>query len=311
MATATLDLASVTDALVAELTAAFDNSPLWTVNGGTQAKFTIQINGMPFDLARKETDSQLNLSLIHVGPNASYRNLTQRSSSGVEVPLVPAALTLTYALSAFSGKDYLREQQAMGIALAWVLGNPIQMLTVAGSPPRLVEYSLTLETASLEEMSRIWQAISGALRLTALLKVGVVFLGPDPAVPNPQEPPNLMGMGVGPADNVRAAPLLLVATEPVDVLDPKPETPWQPGQTILVAGRGLDGPEKLFLSPEDDSTVVDVTTWVTARRSNSIHMLLPIGAGAPPAGPPAPGRYRLRIGAAAHTGASIPLEIGA
>ncbi|RYY31984.1 MAG: DUF4255 domain-containing protein, partial [Sphingomonadales bacterium] len=194
MATATLDLASVTDALVTELTNAFDNSPLWTVNGGTQPKFTISINGLPFDLGRKETESQLNLSLIHAGPNPSYRNLTQRGAGGVELPLVPAALSLTYAVSAFSGKDYVREQQAMSIALAWISANPIQRLTVAGVPPRQVEYSMTLETASVEELSRLWQAMSGAMRLTALVKVGVVFLGPDPAAATPQAPPTRMGL---------------------------------------------------------------------------------------------------------------------
>lgn len=311
MIPATLDLASVTDALVGKLSDAFDNSPLWTVNGGTEQKFTLKINGMPFDLARKETDSQLNLSLIHAGPNPSYRNLTQRGAGGVEQPLLPAALTLTYAVSAFSGKDYVREQQAMGIAFAWILGNPIQRLAVAGAPPRQIECSMTLESTSLEEMSRMWQALSGAMRLTALIKVSVVFLGPDPAVAAPQDPPDKLGLAIGPAGVVTASPQLLVATEPVLVVDGKPRSPWQPGQTIIVAGLGLDGVELLFLSPEDDSSVVDVTGWASDRRSNSLHLRLPTGAGAPPAGPPAAGPYRLRIGLAPHTGASIPIVIGA
>jgi Pvc16 N-terminal domain len=311
MIAATLDLASVTDALVGELSDAFDNSPLWTANGGTQPKFTLKVNGMPFDLARKETDSQLNLALIHAGLNPSYRNLTQRGAGGVEQPLLPAALTLTYAVSAFSGKDYVREQQAMGIALAWILGNPIQRLTVAGAPPRQVECSMTLETTSLEEMSRMWQALSGAMRLTALIKVSVVFLGPDPVVPAPQGPPDKLGLAVGSTGALMASPQLLVATEPVLVADGKPRSPWQPGQTIVVAGLGLDGAELLFLSPEDDSSVVNVTTWVRDRRSNSLHLRLPTGAGVPPAGPPPAGWYRLRIGLAPHTGASIPVEIGA
>lgn len=311
MVAATLDLASVTDALVQELTDAFDSSPLWTVNGGTQPKFTIKINGMPFDVGRKETDSQLNLSLIHAGPNPSYRNLTQRGAGGVELALLPAALTLTYAVSSFSGKDYVREQQAMGIALAWILGNPIQRLTVAGAPPRQVECSMTLETTSLEEMSRMWQALSGALRLTALVKIGVVFLGPDPAVSAPQDPPDTLGLAVGSTGAVAASPQLLVATEPVLVADGKPRSPWQPGQTIVVAGLGLDGAERLFLSPEDDSSAVDVTAWARDRRSNSLHLRLPSAAGAPPVGAPAAGWYRLRIGLAPHTGHAIPVEIGA
>ena len=311
MIPATLDLASVTDALVGKLSDAFENSPLWTVNGGTEPKFTLKINGMPFDLARKETDSQLNLSLIHAGPNPSYRNLTQRGTGGVEQPLLPAALTLTYAVSAFSGKDYVREQQAMGIAFAWILGNPIQRLAVAGAPPRQIECSMTLETASLEEISRMWQALSGAMRLTALIKVSAVFLGPDPAALAPQDPPDKLGLAVGPTGTVTASPQLLVATEPVLVVDGKPRSPWQPGQTIIVAGLGLDGAERLFLSPEDDSSVVDVTAWSSDRRSNSLHLRLPTGAGTPPAGPPAPGRYRLRIGLVPHTGTSIPIEIGA
>ena len=205
----------------------------------------------------------------------------------------------------------MREQQAMGIAIGWVLANPIQRVTVAGNPPRQVEYSLTLETASLEEMSRMWQALSGPMRLTALIKVGVVFLGPDPAAPDPQDPPTRVGLLAAAAGNVRTEPALLAASEPVVVAEPDPETPWRPGQTIIVAGLGLDGPERLYLSPEDDSAVIEVTAWASERRRSSLRLTLPAGPGAPPAGPPAAGRYRLRLGAAPHTGASIPVEIGA
>ncbi len=309
VAVGTLDLASVTDALVAALENEVDVSPLWTVNGGPVTKFTINVSGMAPDVARGDGDTQLSIALIHLVPNASHRNRTQRGPDGIVAQIVPIALTLTYALTAFSGRDYVREQQALSLALAWIAANPIQRFTVAAVPPHQIECTLTIETASLDEIARLWQSLSGALRLTALLKVGVVFLGPDPAQLVPAAAPTRMGLLVTPADLQAGAPALLAITEPVTIATgAMPEGPLAPGDTAVVAGLGLDGPEQLFLSPADDSADFDVTSWAGHRRSNSLRLTLPAAAGVPPAGAPAPGLYRLRIGTAPQLGLAI--EIG-
>jgi hypothetical protein len=309
--TATIDLSSVTDALIVGLNKAITDAPLWVANGGPTAPFTIAVSGIPFDLARGEGGAQLSLALIHVGPSATYRTQMQRGPTGLTAALAPAALTLTYAVSAFAAKDYVQEQQAMGIALSWILANPIQRLTIAAIPPRQVEYTMTLEPAGIDEIARIWQSVTGALRLTVLVRVGVVFLGPDPAAVVPQPKPDQVGMLVTPADLSAGPPALLTASEAVAVANGLSLAPLAPGQTTIVAGLGLGGTDKLFLSPADDSVSFDVTAWVGPRVANTLHLTLPAAAGVPPAGTPAPGLYRLRIGTAAFTAPSIPLEIGA
>lgn len=315
VAVGTLDLASVTDALIAALATAIDAAPLWTVNGGPVTKFTITPSGQAPDVARAEGDTQLSLSLVHLAPNASYRNQTLRGPSGIIVPPAPMALTLTYALTAFAGKDYVHEQQAMSVALAWIAATPIQRFTVAATPPHLIECTLTIEPVSLDEMARLWQALSGAMRLTALLKVGVVFLGADPAPLVPSPRPTRMGLAVAPAELAAGTtgPRLLAITEPIGVTatGPMPEGRLVAGDSAVVAGLGLDGPERLFLSPQDDSADFDVTGWASNRRAHSLRLTLPAAAGLPPVGTPPPGIYRLRIGAAPRMGIAIPVEIAA
>jgi Pvc16 N-terminal domain len=278
------------------------------------AKFTITVSGQAPDVARAEGDTQLALALVHVVPNATYRNRVARGPGGHDVVLAPMALTLTYALVAFSGKDYVSEQQAMSIALAWIAANPIQRLTVAATPAHVIDCTMTLESATLDEVARLWQSLSGAMRLTAVVRIGIVFVGADPAPVVPSPVPTKLGLLVSPAEPPFAGgPRLLAISEPLTMTVGAVvnEAPLAPGEAAVVAGLGLDGPERLFLSPVDDSASFDVTAWVSNRRANTLRLTLPAAVGAPPAGAPAPGVYRLRLGAAPLTGASIPLVIGA
>jgi hypothetical protein len=314
MAVGTLDLASVTDALVAALTNAIDTAPLWTVNGGPVTKFTITVSGQSPDVARGEGNTQLAFALVHLTPNASYRNRTVRGPDGLSVMLEPMALTLTYVLVAFAGKDYVSEQQAMSVALAWIAANPIQRLTVAATPAHTIDCTMTLESASLDEIARLWQSLSGALRLTAVVRVGVVFVGADPAPVTASPNPSRIGLVVAPADAMAGSGArLLAVSEPLTMTAGAivNEAPLAPGDVAVVAGLALDGPERLFLSPVDDSASFDVTAWATNRRANTLRLTLPAVGGTAPAGTPPPGVYRLRIGTAPLTGASIPFVVGA
>lgn len=313
MAAATLDLSSITDALISALNTAIGAAPLWTVNGGPVAKFTITVSGQSPDVARDEGDCQLSLALVHLSPNASWRNQTFRGPGGTVSPVAPMALTLTYALAAFAGKDNVHEQQAMSVALAWIAANPIQRFTVAATPAHQIECTLGIESVTLDELARLWQSLGGAMRLTSLLRVSVIFLGVDPTIPAPSPKPTKMGMLVAPTNHVGEGPMLLAVSEPISLIvaGSPTEAPLRPGETALVAGVGLDGPEKLFLSPQDDSSSIDVTGWASNRRANTLHLTLPGAVGVPPAGAPAAGIWRLRLAAAPLSGVSIPLEVGA
>lgn len=303
---ATLDLAGVTDALVAALEAEVENSVLWVVNGGPIAQFVINVSGMAPDLARGDGDTQLSVALIHVMPNPAYRNRSLRGPDGLVVHPAPIALDLTYALTAFSGRDYVREQQALSLALAWVAAHPIQRFASVSVPPQPIECSLTIETASLDEIARLWQSLSGALRLTALLRVGVVFLGAEPAPVEPAKSPTRMGLVVTPADLKAAAPLLLAISEPVTIATGgEPEAPLRPGETALVAGLGLAAMEKLVLTPAGGGADIDVTGWASGISASSLKLNVPL-VGAPP-----PGSYLLRIELPPQSGPAIPVEIGA
>lgn len=304
-----LDLSIVTDALVDGITNAVQVSPLWTVNGGTTAKFNIAVTGMAFDIAREEGEVQLSLSLIHVGPNIAMRNMTRRGPDGISVLNSPSALTLTYALSSFAAKSYTHEQQAMSIALAWLLAHPYLRFT-AGNPAHAVECTVTLTPANVDEISRLWQSLSGAMRLTSLFNVGVVFVGPDEPKGVPAPKPTQMGVLVGPTDPADAGTRLVAAASPSLISSGAALVALAPGKTAIVAGYGLNGPERLFLSPDDDSASIDVTAWASQRTANTLHLTLPAVAGVPPAGAPASGRYRLRIGTAPLTGTPISLTVG-
>lgn len=284
-AVGTLDLASVTDAIIAALQAAVDSSPLW----GVVPRIEIKVTGESPDLARTSPDGRcrLSLSLIHVAPDASYRNRSFQGSGGIVTPPEPMALTLTYVLVAFAERAYVEEQQAMSTALAWIVSHPIQRLIVTAAPPHSIECTLTIETATLDEIARLWQSLTGAMRLTALLRVAVVFLGSEAAPGPPAEPPTEIGLFVLPK------PALIAASGP-----------GGPDDAVLVSAFGLAGDERLFLDPPGGGAGIEVTAWVTERGRNFLQLKLPPVAGIPP-----PGLYRLRIGAP--EGAFIRLEIEA
>jgi hypothetical protein len=309
-AVGTLDLASVTDALVSALQLAVDSSPLWGLLPPQVPSIEIEVTGESPDVARAKGHCQLSLSLVHVAPNPHNRNRSLPGPGGIVTPPEPMALTLTYALVAFAGKDYAQEQQAMSAALAWIASHPIQRLTVTAIPMHSIECTLTLETTTLDDIARLWQSLTGAMRLTALLRVAVVFLGSDPLIGPPAKPPSQMGLLVAPTSDLGASPQLLAIAGPVLIGEPNPAVPntrLAPGDRGVIAAIGLAGTETLFLSPLDDPSTFDISTWVTHRGPNILHLKLP-AAGTPPGGTPGPGTYCLRIGSSPDQ--SILLEIG-
>jgi hypothetical protein len=83
----------------------------------------------------------------------------------------PLSLNLSYLLTSFSENNWVLEQLLMSIAFEYFHANPIYKTNT-------VEFTITIEADTIEEMSRLWQAITVPIRLSALFRVAVVFLAP-------------------------------------------------------------------------------------------------------------------------------------
>ena len=187
MAASVIDLLSITDELIALLTAAFaPTAPVWTTNGGPIARFDAKINGaMPEAVRDHEGDCQLSLYLLHVSQDKFYRNtpvpgryptIQQDPARPGPYPQLnrksPLSLDLDHLLTAFAKDHYNYEQQAMGIALRCFHENAI----IVNAPEH---YTLSMEMQTADEMARLWQALSTPLRLSVVYKVTVAFITPS------------------------------------------------------------------------------------------------------------------------------------
>ena len=202
-----LDLAIVTDHLLAQLRAARTTSRLWTEEpprppldpattpvlpappaGDTTPaeEFDIFFTGMPPDAARAMTGGcKVSLYLFHVAPDKFYRSTfpadprdsSRASTRARQIPQQPLALTLYYLLSAHS-ESYVQEQQAMSIALKSFHENPIVTARVPAHT-RQQEFTVTMEPETIDEIGRLWQSTSAPLRLSAVYRASVIFLEPE------------------------------------------------------------------------------------------------------------------------------------
>ena len=64
----------------------------------------------------------------------------------------------------------------MSVALAYFHANPVYISSTA-------EFTVTVEADSIEEMSRLWQAITVPIRLSTMFRVAVVVLTPELPMP--------------------------------------------------------------------------------------------------------------------------------
>ena len=207
-----LDLSIVTDQLLAILRSARTSTRLWieeTANPpGTAAAgpgvpagdttptlpFDINFTGMAPDAARAAAGAcKVSLYLFHVAPEPFHRNtypadprITDSKQRNIEtrprrIPQQPLALSLHYLLSAHS-ESYVEEQQAMSIAMKALHDHPNPRITLpVHSPddPPFQSISLVLQTQTVDDVGRLWQAISTPLRMSAVYRVSVVFLEPE------------------------------------------------------------------------------------------------------------------------------------
>lgn len=322
------DISFVTDKLRDILTAAINSSPVF---GGVKPTFSVNVSGQHPETP-SQADCELSLYLFHVSADKFLANSfwTQAAQSGggvgkQPVAFEPLALNLWYMLSAQSKTSYTQEQQVFGIAMqafhehaTFTLDTPTPPTPTSPHPVTPSEATLVLESATFDEMSRLWQALGQPLRTTAQYRVSVVFLSPD-SVPEPEPPVTAINLAAAPGDPVAdsSLPHLLATRRTVNYVAPGPSTrifQQSPASTAPaptgVGGQvfSLDG----FMVADTDhvllvsydaagvATETDVTaTWkvpVTppypSPPTHGVPFLLRPPAGA---GTPVPGRYELVV----------------
>lgn len=302
---------------------------------------------------RKPSDTQclLTIYLLHVGRDPNWRNTPVQGSRGQLNNAQPLSLNLSYLLTAWCEKDFASEQLAMSIALQTFHSYPIVTKDLIDNQllvgwPNDGEFVISIQADTIEEMSRLWQAFTVPMRLSALVKVSVVFISPlttpttssippqtlnvalsvlaPESPPAPPPTPQLIGgVGVGiapPTPNATLADLAPSCGPLVIVADGVAASPGQPpaGGTVAIAGTGLDLPNAtdVYLSAPG-GTPWNVTPWRLNKAADWLYLALPQGYAdpattPPPAGAPPPGLYNVAVGSPTPGGFrsnAIPLAI--
>jgi hypothetical protein len=320
-----LDLSLITDALIKYLNECLVNAPLWATLDGGLPTYTTKVSGSMPDAVRNppSDDCELTISLLHVSQDKFQRNAafvldkTNRPDvrTSLRIPQHPLSLDLYYLLSAFAGKEYVREQQVMSIAMRCLHGHPIvsESFPLPGMAPVQVECTLTLESMTADEVARLWQAIAVPMRLSAMYKASVVFLTPPAPPPEvgPAAPVKSLSLAANPAAlpfpddrgviGTRNRVEIVAFDGTVRNYDASPAV-VPIGSTFLLEGvdiaKKIDGPQPtwdfldVFLfSPPDDKNELNVSSWrkdVDQSTSSRFELTVPSGT--------APGVYLIRAG---------------
>jgi hypothetical protein len=173
-----------------------------SVSGSTGTRVTVTAvppDTIAVDPANVQT--QLNLFLHQVTPNASWRNaaLPSRDGRGARLTNPPLALDLHYLLTAYGSAELHAEivlgyamhvlheapvldRAAVRAALAGatvdgaILPPAFQALSAADLADQVEQLRITPETLGSEEMSRLWSALQARYRPTAAYQVSVVLI---------------------------------------------------------------------------------------------------------------------------------------
>jgi hypothetical protein len=166
MAWSVEDLSVITQLLIDKLNAAVLASPQYI-----NQNFPYEVSGLMPAVSRTGGKTVMNLYLLHVSRDPFWRNTPVQGSIAQLNQSQPLSLNLSYLLTSYSETNWALEQILMSIAFEYFHGNPIYRSPTA-------EFTITIEADTIEEMSRLWQAITVPIRLSALFRVAVVFLAP-------------------------------------------------------------------------------------------------------------------------------------
>jgi hypothetical protein len=297
------------------LTAAVKASPLWIAQN-----FPFEVSGLMPAVARRDGTNVLSLYLLHVSRDPYWRNAPVQGVRAQLNSAQPLSLNLSYLLTSYAEKSWQMEQYLMSVALSYFHANPIHIGTS-------VEYTVTVEADSIEEMSRLWQAITVPIRLSAMFRVAVIFLtpadSPQPDMPTPVEANISVGADLNlPAPVPPVNPQLFEMAVQLRYRVPPGSTdilqvvslPGLPvavgGETVRARGSGLTGvnASAVFLSvggsewPITSWRVLETSASGTAGDADELVLALPATYAATPAAgsaltdTPLPGNYLLTVG---------------
>lgn len=328
MAWSTPDLSDITQVLKGLLETAINSSSLSQGN--------IQVLCDSPDTARNsDGNCHLNIYLLHVGRDPYWRNTPVQGPRPQLNNAQPLSLNLSYLLTAWCDKDFTSEQRAMSIALQAIHSQPIvtQNLIISDLLSQWLpngEFVMSIEADTLDEMSRLWQAFTVPIRLSALIRVGVVFVAPMVPILPPAVPPSTANLSVSPDAAAATKPLLIQGFGQQSPPVPPGADPSQitatigplvavGGSTLAVVGNGLDLPAaaEVFLSVPGTTTEWNVTSvWRKNTAPGELDLLLPSSYAdpvtslpAPPAATPLPGFYNLSVGSGTARANVVPLVI--
>ena len=331
MAWSVQDLAQVTHLLISQLTAAIKASPRYVQN-----HFPFEVSGLMPAVSRNDGTNVLSLYLLHVGRDPYWRNTPVQGQRAQLNTSQPLSLNLSYLLTSYSEKNWHMEQYLMSVALAYFHANPIYKSATA-------EFSVTVEADSIEEMSRLWQAITVPIRLSAMFRVAIVFLAPELAPVEDMRAPVEVSLSVSPDLNfVSPTPepkprLFELARQVAYRVAPSSANPAQvvtligqpgaaAGESVRLLGSGLDQADAgtVYLSPLGGGAewplpaswrVFGTAASGTAGDADEVLLHLPATYGAtPPSGTtltntPPPGAYQIAVGHAGPGFRSNPVPI--
>lgn len=330
MAWSTPDLSDITQVVLGLVQTAIDGSTLPVAN--------IKLTAQSPETARDFADGfcHLTLYLLHVGRDPYWRNAPVSGPRPQLNDAQPLSLNLSYLLSAWHKNDFTSEQRAMSIALQAIHSTPI--ITNAVIQQDLLtqwltngEFNISIEADTIEEMSRLWQAFAVPIRLSALIRVGVVFLAPAKPTVTPKLPPTAANLSVLPEPTVPATrPILFSGTGQTLPPVPNEADPTQVtatngplivvgGSQSSIAGSGLTpafAPD-IFLAVPGTATEWQVTSWrQPTSQADRLDLAPPAqyvdpasATPPPPSAAPLPGIYQLTVGDSPVDSRSNPIPV--
>jgi Pvc16 N-terminal domain len=190
------DLSIITELLITELRMAIQNSAIYL-----SQHFAFEVSGVSPEVSRTEGKNVLTLYLLHVSRDPYWRNTPVSGNRAQLVTSQPLSLNLSYLMTSYADDNWMLEQQLMSIALSCFHANPIFKTATA-------EFTVSVEADSIEEMSRLWQAITAPIRLSAMFRVAIVFLAPPLAPVTDSRAPVEVNISVAPDLNSPVPPPL-------------------------------------------------------------------------------------------------------
>jgi hypothetical protein len=214
------------------------------------------------DPANQNQQSQLNLFLYQVTPNASWRNvgLPSRNGNGERISNPPLALNLHYLLTAYGALD-LHAEILLGYgmqllhetpvltrnAIRTALAPPSQVIGGGNLPPQMralftselaeqvEQIKIVPETPNTEEISRLWSALGAHYRPTAAYQVSVVLIESKQSTKSAL-PVRARNIYVTPFNQPVIEEIKSQATTADPIVS---NQPILAGHNLVIAGRGL------------------------------------------------------------------------